>query len=416
MTTGITPASVRSDLTHLDGLRGTLALLVLTDHTARYTGLDGAMSREPTLSAVLALEGFAVPVFIVLSGFTLMISLARRDVLTIRGGAVGHVRRRAKRLLPPYFAALALSIALIAAVPLLGSAHGTHWDRKIPLTVEAVISHVFLLHNLTPDLIGTINGPMWSIAVEWQIALAMPLMLLLWRRTNAGVLVGLMAVVAVASVATGVLAWSAPSFPLLFVLGMLGAHWTQGAPEALERRRGRAVQWVLQRHRPVMVVAVLALVAVLTASVIRDVPFASTIVGVLAALILTVDQEHARTRTSKPIMVRFLRLSPLRAVGNAAYSICLVHLPLLALGNLLLLPVALPTGLRFLLMMVTVAPLALACCGLFHIAVERRFMNTHQRAVVNASASRARGSARITTSLRRPGRRIAATDDQPPIG
>jgi peptidoglycan/LPS O-acetylase OafA/YrhL len=69
---------------------------------------------------------------------------------------------------------------------------------------------------------------------------------------------------------------------------------------------------------------------------------------------------------------------PAARMGLVSYSVYLVHSPFLALGNLLLLPLDLPTGAYAALMLLVVAPLAVAAgFGFFHL-VERHFLNTRQ--------------------------------------
>jgi peptidoglycan/LPS O-acetylase OafA/YrhL len=112
---------------------------------------------------------YSVAVFIVLSGFCLALPVALSPDRQLRGGFGRYIRRRALRILPPYFAALFLFIALIAVTPLLQTPAGTAWDSKIPMTKGAVLSHVALIHNVIPGLNYRIDGPMWSVATEWQI-------------------------------------------------------------------------------------------------------------------------------------------------------------------------------------------------------------------------------------------------------
>jgi peptidoglycan/LPS O-acetylase OafA/YrhL len=68
--------------------------------------------------------------------------------------------------------------------------------------------------------------------------------------------------------------------------------------------------------------------------------------------------------------------------GLVSYSVFLVHSPLLALGNLLLLPFGLPTPTQFGLMLFLVAPAVVAVCVVFAMVIERPFMNSHQRALL----------------------------------
>src|SRR5581483_3417537 len=143
------------------------------------------------LATALNYGTYAVPVFIVLSGFCLMLPLAQRQTLDLPGGAGLYLRRRAWRILPPYYGALAFSIAVIALVPIMQLPHNTAWDSKVPVTLGGVIAHLLLFHNLSEGWLYQINGPMWSIAVEWQIYFLFPALLLpLWRRAGQAAMLG----------------------------------------------------------------------------------------------------------------------------------------------------------------------------------------------------------------------------------
>jgi len=78
------------------------------------------------------------------------------------------MRRRAWRILPPYWAAIAVSVALVMLVSLR-----TH-DA---LSWKGVVAHFFLVQDLVE--VGSPNGAFWSIAVEWQLYWIFPLLLLL---------------------------------------------------------------------------------------------------------------------------------------------------------------------------------------------------------------------------------------------
>src|SRR5436853_35532 len=66
---------------------------------------------------------FGVVVFIVLSGFCLMLPVVRGDG-TLRGGIAAFFKRRTLRIVPPYYVAIGLSLLLI--VTLIGNQTGTH--------------------------------------------------------------------------------------------------------------------------------------------------------------------------------------------------------------------------------------------------------------------------------------------------
>ncbi len=126
----------------------------------------------------LLLGHFGVTIFITLSGFCLMLPVVRaRGVLP--GGTEQFFRRRARRILPPYYAALALSL-VIACLFLRVHTH-TLYDASLPVTARGTLAHILLIHNLTTSS-AQINGPLWSVAVECQIYLFFPLLVWVTRR------------------------------------------------------------------------------------------------------------------------------------------------------------------------------------------------------------------------------------------
>ncbi|MFL5863631.1 MAG: acyltransferase family protein, partial [Solirubrobacteraceae bacterium] len=116
---------------------------------------------------------FAVVVFIVLSGFSLALSPARHGWRL--DAASRFAQRRARRILPPYWAALAFSLAVAwLIVPQPG--HG------VP-NVTSVVVNGLLVQNIV--LAHSPNAAFWSMAVEAQLYLLLPLLLLVVRRRGA---------------------------------------------------------------------------------------------------------------------------------------------------------------------------------------------------------------------------------------
>src|SRR4051794_7176791 len=100
----------RQRLTGLDGVRGLAALLVVVHHVFLRAFPGYPVYRAPFWAAWFIYGRFAVVVFIVLSGFSLALSPARHGWRL--DGGLRFARRRAWRILPPYWAALAFSLAL----------------------------------------------------------------------------------------------------------------------------------------------------------------------------------------------------------------------------------------------------------------------------------------------------------------
>lgn len=145
----------RLHLGFLDGLRGLAAFYVVCHHFLAWS--SSALPRWAQRAVSWADFGHtAVGIFIVLSGFSLMLPVARSQNGRLRGGVRLYLSRRARRILPPYYAALLLSLLPSAL-----------FSR--PLTLASVLSHAVLLHNLDPRWCHDINMALWSVATEWQI-------------------------------------------------------------------------------------------------------------------------------------------------------------------------------------------------------------------------------------------------------
>jgi len=106
----VVDASRRQRLAGLDGLRGLAALFVVVNHVFLRAFPGYPVDHAPFWAGPFIYGRFAVIVFIVLSGFSLALSPARHGW---RLDAVSRfAQRRARRILPAYWAALAFSLAV----------------------------------------------------------------------------------------------------------------------------------------------------------------------------------------------------------------------------------------------------------------------------------------------------------------
>ncbi|WP_053387363.1 acyltransferase family protein [Leucobacter japonicus] len=396
----------RLDIDYLDGIRAVLALLVVLSHVTRITGPRGFFEDyAPYFARTLNAVDFRVPAFIALSGFSLMLAVAQRDDLRIRGGAAKFLKRRFRRLVPPYLAALVVTLALIAFVPVMSTPMGTSWDDKIPATVQSIVAHVFLIHNFSPDWLYSINGAMWSVSIEVQLILLMPLILVPWRRIPPTlVIIGLFGI-AGAMFVFGIGGWSSPHYLGVFGIGMYAAYLTVGTPEQLQRRRPRIVRWFLEHSKTSVTILGVIMLAYTLVSVIAPgaVPTAAggSIAGVAAAVFMMLLCDGQRTGAAGTRSARRLLSRPkLVLLGNVCYSIFLLHSPLLALANLLLLPLGLHPLVYFLIMALLVAPVVVVVCILFAAVVERPFMSDHQQRMLARLMPRRRAKHQGVPALR----------------
>jgi peptidoglycan/LPS O-acetylase OafA/YrhL len=170
------PTDVRSSfsakhLPFLDGIRGIAAIYVFLHHAVAISiSFDPLRGTKHLLLQWTQYGQIAVAIFIVLSGFCLMLPVADLQS-NFRGGLPRFFYRRARRILPPYYAAMALSLFLIWMC-------GPLEPSRQQLSHTTLIAHLLLLHNVNADWNHAINGPMWSVATEWQIYFVFALVLL----------------------------------------------------------------------------------------------------------------------------------------------------------------------------------------------------------------------------------------------
>ncbi|RYG63406.1 acyltransferase, partial [bacterium] len=234
-----TTSAVAGHLGYLDGLRALAALYVFFHHTLQQ--VDGNPANHP--KSLMLLEGlrfgrYAVDLFIVLSGFCLMLPVVKHGG-ELRGGALKFFKRRALCILPPYYCAMALSLLLDWS--LIGRATYTQWDASLPVTAKSIFWHLLLLQDAAGEQYS-ISSPFWSIAVEWRIYFLFPLLVLLWRRigpfatTALSVVVGLVLCVVAKKIFDNTLT---AVYIGLFALGMLAATLRFSPLEKLGRWRSQ---------------------------------------------------------------------------------------------------------------------------------------------------------------------------------
>ncbi|MCC2668550.1 MAG: acyltransferase 3 [Armatimonadetes bacterium] len=369
-------AAPRFHLGFIDGLRALAALFVVLCH-AWYEPSNGFYASRLMNKLGLSYGHLAVDVFIVVSGFCLMLPLTRK------GGVIqsvsGFYWRRVRRILPPYYAAVALSALFIVTVA--GRVTGTVWDNSLPLTAQQLVAHGLLVHNLPLQIPGgAINYPLWSIATECQIYLLMPALVVSLRRFGALLTLGwtvLLGVVLTFGFG-GALASALPWYLSLFCMGVLAAQQC-GKPQPLGAGWARGGAYVL------FGVVALTIVAKGKDFFNGHLIVMDTLTGAATALLLVASLQDAEKQAHW--ITRLLSWKPLVGVGAFSYSLYLVHAP--ALHGLYLLYNGLfhlPTERMFLLLAVSI-PLIVGLSYLFHLAFERPFLNTRTRTESPAPAA-----------------------------
>ena len=305
-------------LNFLDGLRALAALLVVTHHAWLQSWPYNLYPKMHPAGTVAALTGWlafgkiAVAGFIVISGYSLMLPLVRSHKdLNVKTFFI----RRCHRILPPYYAAFMLTLVLDFA--LLKQNSGTEYDGGYPITVTGLLSHLLLFQNFTANPFQ-ISGPLWSIAVEFQIYLLFPAFIAIYKKW------GIWATLAF----TSILGYSASllfsycglensyaHYIVVFGFGMAAAHF------GFRVRASAIPRALLACHLAIPVLLIIGLEAH------RELGSNKFITDALAGLVVA-NILMISTMTPSGALAKSLSFKPLASIGVASYSLYLVHSPL----------------------------------------------------------------------------------------
>jgi peptidoglycan/LPS O-acetylase OafA/YrhL len=346
-------------LAGLDGIRGLAALYVVVFHVFLRAFPGYPVDRAPFWAGWLMYGRFAVVVFIVLSGFSLALSPARHGWRL--DAPRRFAQRRARRILPAYWAALAFSLAvawLIIPVP----------GQGLP-NLGSVLADGLLVQNFAPAHLP--NGAFWSMAVEAQLYVAFPLLLLMVRRRGA---VAMVATVTLVVAAVGIVGphvagldtfviHSAPDLAALFALGVL----TAGIVSASTARRSWPWAWLALAAAAPVATTILWQGSVWTVDHLLWVDLA---VGPAIACLLA----GLATGQAAPLL-RVLEMRPVRSLGLFSYSLYLVHEPIVIVGYEKIVAGRVAPGVpAFLVLLALTLPLSIVLARLFASAFEIPFL------------------------------------------
>lgn len=356
-------------LAGLDGLRGVAALYVVIYHVFLRAFPGSLGDHAPFWAGWFSYGRFAVVVFIVLSGFSLALSPARHGWRL--DGVREFARRRAWRILPAYWAALAFSLAVAwLIVPQPGNGMP---DAKSVLVNGLLVQNLVRTHSP--------NTAFWSMAVEAQLYLVFPLLLLIVRRRGALIMLASVSLIVVAVEIVGshvarlntFVIHSPPDLAALFAVGIL----TAGIAGAGRARRSWPWPWLA-----------LAAVTPVLATIwwqgsvwahdhlfLVDLALGPAIACLLAGL-----------ATGRPApLVRLLDKSAMRRLGLSSYSLYLTHAPIVVIVYEKIVAGHIDQGVpAFLVTLALAAPLTIAFALVFARLFEIPFLP--QRARSNGAA------------------------------
>lgn len=333
-----------------------------------------------------------VAVFVVLSGYTLMLPVARAKDHQMVGGWWRFISRRARRILPAYYAGIGLAI-----IPLLprwiGWPH-LPWASRSPtidISFQSIIVHLLLIQNFRPLWGLQINSAFWSIATEWQLYFLFPLLLLpVWRRAGGlpTIAVGLIVGISIGFL-IGFHPDGCPWYLGVFAMGMAGSgvSFVEHGPRRSTVAGRLPWGWIF--------LAILAIDIAIMALLPVCLPVTDPLMGlsVMALLIWCThrcQQKHTGAVATVGPLLRLLQSRLLIAVGTMSYSLYLVHMPLIVVLQTLL---SWRFGARANLSLWLLPPLTILSVAIatyvFHHLFERPFMVGHPKTEAKAATSAA---------------------------
>ena len=355
-----TPEKRSSRLGGVDGLRAFAALWVVLFHIRAFSG-----GRLPLgLDTFVRSGSTGVSLFLVLSGFCLFLPFSGGR--THRFRAKDFFRRRWLRLVPAYYASIALVV--LAIVVTAGRAGLPRLSGSS--LAEQGGAHLGLVQQFFPSTFYGLNGAYWSLGLEWEFYLTLPLLIWAARRWGVGRTVAAVVVVnvlyrfALVGIISGGLtsphgAMANDVLPNIFLgrwgefaFGMLAAElYTTGA---------------VSRVLPKLRWAILALVP-LGLAIAGD-PIAHLVFGLVFFILLCMVLENNN------VIARMFSWKPAVIIGTISYSIYLIHTPLLEILDKWLTdlggsPNAVLYGLIALL------PVVIFAAWLLFVTVERRSLS-----------------------------------------
>jgi peptidoglycan/LPS O-acetylase OafA/YrhL len=356
----------------VDALRGLAVIAVILFHVRQ--GEGGTL--HPALAMALApfhLGSTGVHLFLVLSGFCLTHSLLRR-----------------------YHAGRPTGLRSYLALPLAAALAGHQRTAAEVLDPRQLLSHFLFIHGFWADTIDAINTPFWSLSLEFQFYLVLPMLFALSARFGS-----VPVILAVAGSSALFRAWvfsRGPGWAHLingafpgrwteFALGMGVAIWyNRPRPEAADRPPPPWWAWGLVSAGLLAVATALFLTR--TAMTAVDLLFGGGYAALLA-MALTAAERGRRIGA-------IVSFAPLVGAGVISYSLYLTHSFFLGRWFQLyrrLLPR--PSLARDLAMVVGGLTLVLVGGWLYYLLIERHFARSLERGRSGRSATPSEGPAHL---------------------
>ncbi|MBO1254749.1 acyltransferase family protein [Alteromonas sp. 5E99-2] len=329
------PSALSSYIPGLDGLRGIAALSVFIVHFQQFTHIGGQVGPFD-FERWMVNGNTGVALFFTLSGFLLSIPFWRSYQTAKMPNIKRYFASRIVRIVPIYYLCF---FGLIALKSFSGA----------EVNFNNIISHLFFLHNLKDYQVMSLNPPFWTLAVEVQFYILLPLIFFVISKLNS---------ISSRLIVLIIMALSVVSYQLL--MGSLESYtqWPITVPLIwpfgieLTSIKSAALKYSTLAHLPHFLIGVLAASLYLGKSKIKSANVAESLfwlscIGLIAILATTIDTslqiQYGRynfpyvplllglvvlTAPSTVLAKKLLELPILVWVGSISYGIYIFHYPI----------------------------------------------------------------------------------------
>lgn len=363
----------RRRMDFVDGIRGVSATYVVFHHLWQFAIADPRRPPPSWFRIVNVFEfgALGVAVFVVVSGYCLMLPVVSSGDLRLPGGLSGFATRRTLRIIPPYYAALVLSLIVLGLFRELRVPSGTPQDITLPtFTWSKSLSHLLLIHNWSKAWRWGFNPPHWTVALEFQIYFVFALVLLpVWRRLGPWLAVGLAFAISSVLFAVG-LGFAAPWMLGLFALGMVAAWISVGSHVA---DRLRSAPWRTCSVVAWLLVPPSVLVGTSVMSGDSELLLGEMVVGLATMFgLVALSQYQSSVGPRRSVAGAFFAWRPVCWLGEVSYSTYLVHYPIVAaIAIAWVRPLELSVPATFVTLTAVCWPVILVVSVTFHRFIER---------------------------------------------
>lgn len=157
-----------------------------------------------------------VGMFFVISGYCMAGSVARKfsSGMTVKSYA-GYILNRLMRIGLPYYVSILVWVVLINEFGVTSKSTG----------IKDIITHLFFLHNTSSETMYSISGVFWSLAVEMQFYIILPVIFIFCKSPSVRLVTLLLSYLLSLFVnelsGNIVLTWGIPSYLCLFLMGWI---------------------------------------------------------------------------------------------------------------------------------------------------------------------------------------------------